>query len=402
MSILDESIVLKVTETAGITRREYPLTRGVPLPQGAVAGVENLSLQDAQGRDVPVQLRVLGRWPDGSTKWVLVDFQADVEAGQEAVYTLQYTKDQKVTASVRGVEIAEREDRFEVCTGPLRFGVGKKAFALFDGVELGQRAEGSFVAEVEVAARGGGDAWAKISESEFAGGTQRRIYGMGGMCLASAGIEEYAVEIEEAGPLRAVICCRGAYESTAPMHHYAGYRPLRFATRIYAYAGQAQVRVVHTVIATCNPRETEVEELGLRVPIVPAGSGTWRVGAGRVMAGPWVPERYALLSQRLDNHFYWEEHEGVERAVRAEGEQAEGWISAENDRVGVGVALRYMAEEYPKALGVGAQGIDVFFLARSRGPAAQLQALRRGGGLARGRRGLCRRHGHGEEQRVFR
>lgn len=361
VSIPSEGIALKVSETAGITRREYPLTRGVPLPQGAVLQASHLSLQDAQGRDVPVQLRVLGRWPDSSAKWVLLDFQANVEAGQEAVYTLHYTEGQKAAASVRGVEIAERADRFEVCTGPLRFGVGKKAFALFDGVALGQRTEASFVVAVEVMPRGGGDAWAKISESEFAGGTQRRIFGMGGRCLASAGVEEYAIEIEEAGPLRAVICCRGAYESTAPMHHYAGYRPLRFATRIYAYAGKAQVRVLHTVIATCNPRETEVEELGLRVPLSPEGRGTWRVGAGRVLAGPWVPERYALLSQRLDNHFYWEEYEGVERTVRAEGARAAGWICAENDRVGVGVALRYMAEEYPKALGVGPQGIDVFF-----------------------------------------
>ena len=99
--------------------------------------MENLSLQDVQGQDVPVQVRVLGRWPDESAKWVSVDFQADVEAGQEAVYTLRYT-DQKAAASVQGVEIAEREDRFEVCTGPLRFGIGKKAFAIFDGVELGE------------------------------------------------------------------------------------------------------------------------------------------------------------------------------------------------------------------------------------------------------------------------
>ena len=302
MSIPDEGIALKVKETEGITRRRFPLTRGVPLPQGTVSGVENLSLQDAQGRDVPVQLRVLGRWPDGSAKWVLVDFQADVEAGQEAVYTLRYA-DQKAAASVQGVEITEREDRFEVCTGPLRFGIGKKAFALFDGVELGERAEGSFVSEVDVAPRGGGDAWAKISESEFAGATQRRIYGMGGTCLASEGVEEYAVEIEEAGPLRAVICCRGAYESTAPMHHYAGYRPLRFATRIYAYAGKAQVRVVHTVIVSCNPRETEVEELGLRVPILPAGSGTWRVGAetshGGALGGRALCTALAAIGQSL-------------------------------------------------------------------------------------------------------
>ena len=206
MSIPSEGIALKVSETAGITRRKYPLTRGVPLPQGAVLQASHLSLQDAQGRDVPLQLRVLGRWPDGSAKWVLLDFQANVEAGKEAVYTLQYTEGQKAAASVCGVEIAERADRFEVCTGPLRFGVGKKAFALFDGAELGQRTAASFVAAVEVMPRGGGDAWAKISESEFAGGTQRRIFGMGGRCLASAGVEEYAVEIEEAGPLRAVIC----------------------------------------------------------------------------------------------------------------------------------------------------------------------------------------------------
>ena len=53
VSIPDEGIALKVAETEGITRRNYPLTRGVPLPQGAVTGVENLSLQDTQGRDDP-------------------------------------------------------------------------------------------------------------------------------------------------------------------------------------------------------------------------------------------------------------------------------------------------------------------------------------------------------------
>jgi hypothetical protein len=177
---------------------------------------------------------------------------------------------------------------------------------------------------------------------------------MGGECLASAGAEEYEVEVEEAGPLRVVICCRGAYEAIAPMHHYAGYRPLRFETRVYAYAGKAQVRVVHAVIFTCNPRETEVVELGVRVPLVVGGR--YRLEVGRVLG----PGRYALLSQGSDNHFYLEEREGAEGVVRAEGERTAGWICAENERVGIGVALRYMAEEYPKALGVGDKGIDVY------------------------------------------
>ena len=356
MSIPESGIEIRVKEETGIGRECWPLTRGVPLPAGAVEGVEGLRLINGAGVEVAAQFRVLGEWPDGSTKWILVDFQGDIEAGEEAVYVL---KAGAAKAVEECIEIIDGEERVEVCTGSLRFGVGKKSFALFDGVEIGERKEGEFTPEIEVAPRGGGDAWARISESEFMDGTARRIYGMGGECLASAGVEEYSVVVEEAGPLRAVICCKGAYESVAPMHHYAGYRPLRFTTRIYAYAGKAQVRVVHTIIATCNPRETEVDELGLRVPL-PNGTRCG-IEAGRVMEGAMVPGRYALLSQRLDNHFYLEEREGVECSVRAEGERAAGWVYVANDRASVGVALRHMAEEYPKALGVGDKGIDLYF-----------------------------------------
>ena len=359
MKIPEQGIQIKVQETEGITRERWPLSRGVPLPEGEVDGVEGLWVEDGSENVLPAQFRVLGRWPDGSVKWVLVDWQADLDGGGETVYWLKHKHGVKAGWPQHKVQIAEGEDSVKVCTGALRFAIGKKAFALFDGVEIGAERQGKFVVETEVAPHGGGDAWAKISEAEFAGGTTRRVYGMGGECLASAGAEEYCVEIEEAGPLRAVICCKGAYESTAPMHHYAGYRPLRFATRIYAYAGQTFVRVVHTIIMTCNPREVEIEELGLRVPLV--GGRRCGIEAGRWLEGAMVPSRYALLSQRTDEHFCLEEREGTERAVRAEGERAGGWVYAENECAGVGVALRHMAEEYPKALGVSDKGVDLFF-----------------------------------------
>ena len=359
MRIPGEGIEIRVEEGEGIERKNWPLTRGVPLGKGEVRGVEDLWLEDGGGKATAAQFKVLGRWPDGSVKWVLVDFQGDVEGEGKVVYALKYGKGRKGPEVGAAVEIVEGEDRVEVCTGPLRFGIGKKAFSLFDGVELGKSKGGAFVADVEVAPHGGGDAWAKISESEFLGGTTRRVYGMGGECMASAGGGGDGVEVEEAGPLKAVICCKGAYEAMAPMHHYAGYRPLRFATRVYVYAGKAQVRVVHTIMATCNPREVEVEELGLRVPLLEGGRCS--IEAGGVLEGVMAPGRYALLSQRSDAHFYLEEYEGVERVVRAEGERAGGWVCAENERAGIGVALRHMAEEYPKALGVGDKGVDVFF-----------------------------------------
>jgi len=353
-------IELKVREEYGLERKRWPLTRGVPLPQGRLSDIGRLWLEDPAGNSVPAQFRVLSRWPDGGVKWVLVDFQGDVGEGGEAIYALCCGERRKEARPESALEIVEEEERVEICTGPLRFAVSRERYGLFERAELGHRTEDDgFVVEHEVSPRGG-ESWVRICESWSDGRTDRRIYGMGGDCLASLGSDEYQVEVEEAGPLRMVICCRGAYEAEVPVHHYAGYRPLRFITRIYAYAGKEFVRVLHTVVVTCNPRETEVEEIGLRVPAFLDGRRRYRLSGRREVAGELGMADYLLLSQRLDNHFFLE-RQGSGRTRRlAEGERAEGWAVVENEKAGVGVALRYMAEEYPKALGVGGEGIDVF------------------------------------------
>ena len=75
-----EAVVLQVKEEAGIGRVAWPLTRGVPLPEGAVRKIEALSLKDKAGEELAIQTRALARWPDGSLKWALVDFQSDLGA----------------------------------------------------------------------------------------------------------------------------------------------------------------------------------------------------------------------------------------------------------------------------------------------------------------------------------
>ena len=83
-----QRIALTVQEEVGFERRAWPVTRGVPLPRGVAAEPEALWLADAQGQGVSLQSHPLSRWPDGSIKWVLVDFQADVPAAGQAVYYL--------------------------------------------------------------------------------------------------------------------------------------------------------------------------------------------------------------------------------------------------------------------------------------------------------------------------
>src|SRR5438552_1663157 len=83
------STTLIVTEPLGQARARFPVTRGVPLPPGALREPAVARVTDAAGRAAPVQTRRLMRWPDGSVKWLLVDFQGDVPGGGRSEYTLE-------------------------------------------------------------------------------------------------------------------------------------------------------------------------------------------------------------------------------------------------------------------------------------------------------------------------
>jgi hypothetical protein len=58
-----------------------------------------------------------------------------------------------------------------------------------------------------------------------------------------------------------------------------------------------------------------------------------------------------MLAQEHYNHFKLLERTGDQVRNLGEGEKTEGWMTFEGDDVGVGVGLRYMSEEFPKALG---------------------------------------------------
>jgi hypothetical protein len=344
-------IQLQITESGPSGREFWPLTRGVPLPEGSVHAIDELALLDSDGQSVPVQLRPLSRWPDGSLKWVLTDFHGHADTTYELVQGTQAPVDE-------AVQVEDTGDTVEVCTGPLRFTVRRDRVGLFENLQLGTRSQGVFSPTTTLTGETGARIWARIREGESFGGTRRRIYGLGGECRASLAPDDWTVEIEEAGPLRTVITCRGALELYAPMHHYAGYRPLRFVLRIHAFAGRPFVRLQHTIVFCLNPRETEVEELGLHLPLA-AGEGPFSCRAEQVdRVFDSSPGGQLLLAQKSDNHYRLLSNNGSQSRV-AEGERTSGWLTREQEVGGLGVALHHMAEEYPKALrATGEGGID--------------------------------------------
>ena len=67
---MSQSILLRVVESAGIDRKQCPVSRGVPLPEGLLQNMDDVWIADADGEHIPAQFRVLGQWPDSSVKWV--------------------------------------------------------------------------------------------------------------------------------------------------------------------------------------------------------------------------------------------------------------------------------------------------------------------------------------------
>src|SRR5689334_25405703 len=69
-------------------RHGEPVSIGVSCPRGAATRSALWALTDQRGRNVPVQTTVLDRWGDGSVRWLLAEFHADVETGQPSYYAL--------------------------------------------------------------------------------------------------------------------------------------------------------------------------------------------------------------------------------------------------------------------------------------------------------------------------
>lgn len=96
-------------------RRGEPVRCGVPWAEGTLTDPSLLELRDAEEAPVDAQFEVLERWPDGSVRWILVDWRATLSEGRvEARYRLSIGRPHDVdrgepeTSEPPGTEALER------------------------------------------------------------------------------------------------------------------------------------------------------------------------------------------------------------------------------------------------------------------------------------------------------
>ena len=132
-------IVLTVSadpELPAFERRGEPVAVGVACPRGAVLRAARWGLTDQRGRGAAVQTTVLDRWTDGSIRWLLAEFQADVDAESPGYYAL--APDDTVQPGA-GIVIERAGETIKVKTGAATFDVPRSGTAFLSAVAVGGR-----------------------------------------------------------------------------------------------------------------------------------------------------------------------------------------------------------------------------------------------------------------------
>jgi PcRGLX-like N-terminal RIFT barrel domain len=130
------SVSLLIEERSGIRRAAEPISVGIPFERGALMRPKSLVLSDANGQCRALQSVALAHWSDESVKWLLLDFQADVEPNGTAVYRICPGETTCPEDHGGNILVAETLERFVVNTGRATFSVNRCLYKPFDAVQV--------------------------------------------------------------------------------------------------------------------------------------------------------------------------------------------------------------------------------------------------------------------------
>lgn len=353
---MNDRLMLLVEEPSGLRRERWPATRGLPFPAGALPTCDQLRLLTEAGAEVPLQAKPLARWPDGSLRWALLHFQADLQPQVVARYHLEYGPGVQAAPVPPGVRVTQVGQQTRVDTGPLQAIFSTAAgFGLLDQVWLdGQAMLLDPASEGLVLVDGSGQAYSSR-------------YGA-----------VMAVEVEEAGPLRAVIRVEGDHRAPS------GERLFRYEVRWHAYAGQPWLEMEYTFVNDANADHTALQRIGFELrPAVGAGRrglcGAYRdlyESADDFTLYGDAPSSFGVFAG-LRIHDRQGQHVEVPYPGELSHKIAQGWIDLSDERGGVAVAVRRYVEMHPKQLAIRGGALQVDLWPDQAGPLRWHQGMAR-------------------------
>ena len=252
-----KKIKLGLSGGDGVRYRGCPVTQGLPFADGEFDSSFGARVVDRGGRPKPTQIAPLATWNRDLkyVRWLLLDFQADLEPGNHEELFLEYGPDVRPPECETPVRVEEEADRLRFDTGPMQLDLGPR----------GERRGGSSLAPVPAGRlfmqsriRANGE-WRDV----FPGESSPFLYvedQHGKFYDTLAPGPPGRIVVEEAGPLRACVCVKGYHTAQD------GSRFCPFILRIHLFGGKSELRIHHTFIYDQDPNTVELASIGMRFP----------------------------------------------------------------------------------------------------------------------------------------
>ena len=311
-------IPLTVTEPAGVARQGEPISGGIPLPPGKVAKGQAFAVRTADGRELACQTLPLVVDPDGSLRWVLVDFQDDLAAGGTNRYVLATAE--SPAKPKRSLQVTDGPDGVTVDTGPVQWTISRTApFGLFSAVRAG-------------------------GKDVIQGGSVTYTDGLTGTTYP-AGVPEF-VKVEYAGPMRATVAVRGPFVGDKANR-------FQYVARVTAWAGSSRVHVKYS-LANSNPdhycfRTVKASRIALKLAgkttgTVLGGSKAVQAGAESELTQTLLPRAAGGAKASAGGKELW--------SSAGAADQADGWIAAQTAGGAVWACDLYFVDDPARRLAV--------------------------------------------------
>lgn len=337
---------------AGVRRtKPFPVTSGVPFARGVLKDPGQVRLV-ARGKTLPLQADVLAWWPDGSIKWLLLDFQASPTV---KVCLLRYgpaaTRQAATHPLPQGqrIKARQRDGAVTIDTGPLKFTVRPGGTGFIDSLSFDGRKV------FDAAGR-------RLNFMDMIHTASPADYAPMDRFLTNAKLDRSKLKIdgitlEKPGPLHAVILIRGRYRykwvgSTITGTDVKGDCPFRL--RIHAYAGQSFLKIEHFFYYEGDGDHDFTKTLALKLPL-PGGKARVRYIDARARAVQPDGTMAGLYQQSADSYCIWTSR-GQAPTTITDGKRFEGVMDIVTDKVGVAVGVKDFWQNAAKSLQADLQG----------------------------------------------
>ena len=313
---------VQLTTTHSLDNPQFvPLgvTSGIPFPEGDVADPTRMRLL-SNDAEIPLQVKVLSRYSDGSIRWALLDFQLQ---GGETEYTLEYGSQvqKSVLAPEDPVRIGEDGDKVTVDTGRLRMVIDKSRGDVFSEIWM----DGEMV----------------TSRDKHVGLT---LLGMDARSFGTTGPPEEVIILED-GPMRGAILVKGRHISDD------GESLFTYEFELHFYAGWPGIKLFHVWENDNTSGDfTSIKSLSLRIPALAGGSMVISGESGSSHEFSNVVGNLSL------EQYYDDEFQILENGeVLSSGKRASGWVASDR----IAVLVRNFWQMYPKTLRIDKDGIEI-------------------------------------------